>query len=186
MCPTCRVRRPLRSKHDQYTGRCIARFDHYCFFTNQAIGARNHAWFMLTLFFTWTTFAWFLRLAWSGAYPLPPRGCDVVALPPFTTPPLAFIEHDRILLYQFLQTAWLCYQLAATWFMHVRMTALNYTTNEFLNRAKYAHLQAGNPFSLGSLTANYKDWWAPQPPYKWSSLFYLDDLPHSTPLHAVL
>lgn len=48
-CFTCAVRKPYRSKHCPFTGRCVAKFDHYCPFTGNAIGANNHRYFMLFL-----------------------------------------------------------------------------------------------------------------------------------------
>lgn len=111
-----------------------------------------------------------LCAAWYNGVALPPLSVDVVAV----------IENDRILLYQLLQSLWLCYQLAATWFMHVRLTALNYTTNEFLNRKRYEHFRAGNPFAGGSLLRNLSDWWTPQPPRRWFMYYYLDELPTSS------
>lgn len=46
LCLTCLHRRPLRSKHCPELKACIAKFDHYCPFTVNAIGAENHSYFL--------------------------------------------------------------------------------------------------------------------------------------------
>ncbi|TYZ58065.1 hypothetical protein PybrP1_010717 [[Pythium] brassicae (nom. inval.)] len=46
LCLSCLHRRPLRSKHCPELKACIARFDHYCPFTVNAIGAENHDYFV--------------------------------------------------------------------------------------------------------------------------------------------
>eukprot|EP01046_Picozoa_sp_COSAG06_P079872 COSAG06_NODE_27250_length_597_cov_0.614458_1_plen_182_part_10 len=65
LCHTCRVVRPLRSKHDQYcrtartrnwallrhpndiNGKCVTRFDHHCPWVGTAVGFRNHPVFLV-------------------------------------------------------------------------------------------------------------------------------------------
>jgi hypothetical protein len=46
-CTTCKVRRPLRSKHCRFTGQCVARYDHYCVWFNCPVGFQNHPYFLL-------------------------------------------------------------------------------------------------------------------------------------------
>src|SRR5690606_5117345 len=46
-CLTCLIKKPLRSKHDRLTNRCIGRFDHYCVWMNMPIGYKNHRYFMI-------------------------------------------------------------------------------------------------------------------------------------------
>ncbi|KAG1694078.1 hypothetical protein DVH05_022096 [Phytophthora capsici] len=46
LCLTCLHKRPLRGKHCAELNSCIAKFDHYCPFVVNAIGARNHAVFL--------------------------------------------------------------------------------------------------------------------------------------------
>ncbi|DBA00802.1 TPA: hypothetical protein N0F65_004707 [Lagenidium giganteum] len=51
LCLTCLHRRPLRSKHCAEMNVCVARFDHYCPFVVNAVGAENHHYFYGFLFF---------------------------------------------------------------------------------------------------------------------------------------
>ncbi|OWZ11799.1 Palmitoyltransferase [Phytophthora megakarya] len=50
LCLTCLHKRPLRGKHCAELNSCIAKFDHYCPFVVNAVGARNHAAFLGFLF----------------------------------------------------------------------------------------------------------------------------------------
>lgn len=49
-CPTCLVRRPIRSKHCSICDCCVARMDHHCPWVDNCIGVDNHASFMIYLF----------------------------------------------------------------------------------------------------------------------------------------
>jgi len=44
--------KPPRSHHDSVTGRCISKFDHYCPWVGNAVGAMNHKFFVLFIFYT--------------------------------------------------------------------------------------------------------------------------------------
>jgi len=48
-CTSCRIVRPKRARHCAEAGRCILRFDHYCIFTHNAVGASNYGRFLLYL-----------------------------------------------------------------------------------------------------------------------------------------
>jgi len=44
--------KPPRAHHDSVTGRCIVKFDHFCPWVGNAVGALNHKFFCLFLFYT--------------------------------------------------------------------------------------------------------------------------------------
>lgn len=52
-CRKCRGNyKPPRSHHDSVTGRCISKFDHFCPWIGNAVGALNHKFFVLFIFYT--------------------------------------------------------------------------------------------------------------------------------------
>jgi hypothetical protein len=44
--------KPSRAHHDSVTGRCIVKMDHFCPWVGNAIGALNHKFFLLFIFYT--------------------------------------------------------------------------------------------------------------------------------------
>lgn len=44
--------KPSRAHHDSVTGRCIVKMDHYCPWIGNAVGALNHKFFVLFIFYT--------------------------------------------------------------------------------------------------------------------------------------
>jgi hypothetical protein len=44
--------KPSRAHHDSVTGRCVVKFDHFCPWVGNAVGAKNHKFFCLFLFYT--------------------------------------------------------------------------------------------------------------------------------------
>jgi hypothetical protein len=50
-CTTCKFDKVARSKHSRVTDRCVARFDHYCIWLANDVGARNYRWFLSFLIF---------------------------------------------------------------------------------------------------------------------------------------
>merc|ERR1719233_1926442 len=49
ICVTCRHIRPLRSKHCATLDTCVIRYDHYCPFLANTIGAQNYRFYLLFL-----------------------------------------------------------------------------------------------------------------------------------------
>jgi len=44
--------KPPRAHHDSITGRCVVKFDHYCPWVCNAVGYRNHKFFLMFIFWT--------------------------------------------------------------------------------------------------------------------------------------
>jgi len=51
-CETCGCARVPRSKHCKVVDRCVEKYDHFCPWVNNAIGARNYRYFLLFVFST--------------------------------------------------------------------------------------------------------------------------------------
>ena len=52
-CPKCNDNfKPGRAHHDSVTGRCVVKFDHYCPWVGNAVGAMNHKFFVLFVGYT--------------------------------------------------------------------------------------------------------------------------------------
>lgn len=49
VCKTCGFEKPARSKHCKVMKACVPKYDHYCIWLNQAVGAGNYRWFLLFL-----------------------------------------------------------------------------------------------------------------------------------------
>mmetsp|Transcript_13181 Transcript_13181/g.37064 ORF Transcript_13181/g.37064 Transcript_13181/m.37064 type:complete len:408 (-) Transcript_13181:2502-3725(-) len=67
--------KPARAHHDSVTGRCIVKFDHFCPWVGNAVGATNHKFFVLFVGYTMLSclFSSFLMIlkARSCGYPSP-------------------------------------------------------------------------------------------------------------------
>ena len=50
LCHTCRIVKPLRSKHCSTLKRCVPMFDHFCPYINNTIGGGNYIFFVRFIF----------------------------------------------------------------------------------------------------------------------------------------
>lgn len=72
------VRKPLRSKYSRFSGRLVARFDHYCPWVYNDVGVRNHKLFVAFIYamaagivlYTKLALAYFDKMAEVGGYEL--------------------------------------------------------------------------------------------------------------------
>lgn len=78
-CPKCNDNfKPARAHHDSVTGRCIVKFDHFCPWVGNAVGAMNHKFFVLFVSYTMASCLFSLCLigmrTWHCGFPVPYYG----------------------------------------------------------------------------------------------------------------
>ena len=132
VCTTCEIAKPLRSKHDRVTNRCIAKFDHYCPWMNTAIGEGNYREFFFSMFFAMVAmFSWLiLTLLYT---------IEVDRSKSFFR---NFWNHIGFELYAWMYTAVALYALLMV-SQHTFFILQNVTTNEVINQRRYRYLREG-------------------------------------------
>jgi hypothetical protein len=138
MCHTCRVLKPLRSKHCRVTRRCINKFDHYCPFVYNAVGRDNYKYFFALVcmhpicygLFALTTSFYISRVSISTWFVL-------------------------FLVY----ASGMGMMVTGLTMYHCKLIMSNLTTNEDSNKFRYSYLKDNygifsNPFDLGNKWKN--------------------------------
>jgi palmitoyltransferase len=139
ICITCRVVKPLRSKHCNACGACVRKFDHHCPWINNCIGEGNYkqfVWYLLTetigmTFFTILTVMYCASGRWSIL------GLAITI--PLNTMMLGLIFFNSLQIYS-----------------HIILITHGWTTNEQYNMLRYLYFrdQSGNvrnPFGHGCM-----------------------------------
>jgi ankyrin repeat protein len=134
LCHSCRIVKPLRSKHCRVTRRCVLLFDHHCPFVGATIGLYNYLYFFLfliafCLMAVGFIAAWIIFLIRSNPFP---KG--------------AFLMGGYFSLYLIPVGFMACY--------HANLVLSNISTNEQMNVRKYRYFwdESGrfhNPFNRG-------------------------------------
>ncbi|OMO75359.1 Zinc finger, DHHC-type, palmitoyltransferase [Corchorus capsularis] len=148
LCPTCKIIRPVRSKHCPLCKHCIEQFDHHCPWISNCVGKRNKRdFFFFVCLGTLTSFVGAsvaVHRIWTGIPALPADETWVHYV---------IIHHPGIVAFLFLDAIIL---LAATTLAIVQASqvARNITTNEFSNSIRYGYLrgpngQFRNPYNHG-------------------------------------
>lgn len=67
LCHTCRIVRPLRSKHSPAlaVNKCVPRFDHHCPWVGNTVGYNNHPMFVAYTVSVFICLAFATRIAWQ-------------------------------------------------------------------------------------------------------------------------
>jgi palmitoyltransferase len=145
ICHSCRVRRPLRSKHCKLQRRCVQKFDHFCPFVGNTVGRDNYCYFYSLLIMhsicgiLWEITAiylvWRVKVSWMFIF---------------------FMLYS--MLWMFVIFGLLNY--------HTQLISNNMTTNEHINAMKYAYMKSvygtiDCPFDRKSAIANCYDGFFP-------------------------
>lgn len=130
LCLTCLHRRPLRAKHCAELNACIAKFDHYCPFVNNAVGAENHHFFYGFLFFAVLSIGLELVACWRFALH---QESSIAWTQDGVLLGIWSVAHHHpvlfcVFLLDVLQMFWIAYLL----FFHTYLFTASLTTNEFV------------------------------------------------------
>ena len=166
-CRTCGIKcRPARSKHCSVCDRCVAKFDHHCPWINNCVGEKNVKWFLtfllvhllMCLYVCVLTIA-FMRMEFLRAKERHgdlPVGEGVVAL----ANTLLILVHFCFGLYPIqsvttIMTGVLSLMLGGFFSYHMRLAAINITTNEMY---KYDNIEYVERLDAKE-ERTWKTWW---------------------------
>ncbi|XP_043709002.1 probable protein S-acyltransferase 23 [Telopea speciosissima] len=147
LCPTCKIIRPVRSKHCPTCNRCVEQFDHHCPWISNCVGKRNKwDFFVFVCLGTLTSFISAVVTIQSIRTELPAKLAEkwihhVVVEHPGR---VAFLVVDTIVLIG----------TGALTIAQTSQIARNITTNEMANAARYGYLRGPdgrfrNPYNHG-------------------------------------
>ncbi|XVF45778.1 hypothetical protein PTKIN_Ptkin02bG0233700 [Pterospermum kingtungense] len=150
LCPTCKIIRPVRSKHCPICKHCIEQFDHHCPWISNCVGKRNKRdFFVLICMGTLTSFLGALiavQRVWTEILVLPAGETWIHHVIVHHPGLVAFLISDAIVL------------ISATTLTTAQATqiARNITTNELSNVIRYGYLRGSdgrfrNPYNHGCL-----------------------------------
>lgn len=148
LCPTCKIVRPVRSKHCSSCNRCVEQFDHHCPWISNCVGKRNKWDFVV--FLSVETLAMLLagivtiQRLWTdnNAHSSGVHWVNYVAT-----------HHTGALVFLIANVFILCGALVLTC-MQAKQIAGNITTNELSNARRYGYLKGTdghfyNPYDKG-------------------------------------
>lgn len=143
MCHTCRIQKPIRSKHCKIVNKCIYKFDHFCPFVYNVVARDNYKFFFGLLIIHPFAYSCFIYLAINEI---------------LQEPNLLTISYTGFLIYSFF----MCLMVLGLGKYHLDLICSNLTTNEDMNKSRYAYLNSKfggykNPFVLGSMWENMCD-----------------------------
>ncbi|XP_010517465.1 PREDICTED: probable protein S-acyltransferase 23 isoform X2 [Camelina sativa] len=148
LCPTCKIIRPVRSKHCPTCKRCVEQFDHHCPWISNCVGKKNKRDFLvfvimgaLTSFVGGTTA---VQRLWRGIPQIHPRESWIQHI---------VIEHYDAAVFLFFDLLIFIATMTLT-ITQAYMITRNITTNELWNAKRFSYLRGPdgrfyNPYNHG-------------------------------------
>ncbi|ESQ51112.1 hypothetical protein EUTSA_v10022988mg [Eutrema salsugineum] len=148
LCPTCKIIRPVRSKHCPTCKRCVEQFDHHCPWISNCVGKKNKRDFLvfvimgaLTSFVGGTTA---VQRMWRSISQIHPRESWIQHV---------VIEHPGAAVFLFFDLLIFIATMTLT-ISQAYMIARNITTNELWNSKRFSYLRGPdgrfyNPYNHG-------------------------------------
>ncbi|KAF5206561.1 S-acyltransferase [Thalictrum thalictroides] len=150
LCPTCKIIRPVRSKHCSTCNRCVEQFDHHCPWISNCVGKRNKWDFFILICMGTSTSLISAIVTVQRIW---------IALPTMPTSETwihhVVVEHPGAVTFLLVDTI-IAISAATLTISQATQISRNITTNELVNRARYGYLQGPdgrfrNPYNKGCL-----------------------------------
>ncbi|KAL6603056.1 hypothetical protein ACP70R_043417 [Stipagrostis hirtigluma subsp. patula] len=148
LCITCKIVRPVRSKHCSTCDRCVEQFDHHCPWVSNCIGKKNKWEFFM--FLTLEVFAMII----TGSAAIISIVRDPASPPSFGSWIRYSAFHHPGVVAFLAMDFFLFFGVAVLTVVQASQIARNITTNEMANSMRYAYLRGPggrfrNPFDHG-------------------------------------
>ncbi|KAK7400412.1 hypothetical protein VNO78_11618 [Psophocarpus tetragonolobus] len=148
LCPTCKIIRPVRSKHCPTCKRCVLQFDHHCPWISNCVGKRNKRDFFIFICLGTLTSSVSAAIAVQRIWTSTPA-----LLAGETWIHYVLVRHPGLVVFLVMDTVVF---IAATTLTITQssMIARNVTTNELANSTRYDYLRSPdgrfrNPYNHG-------------------------------------
>uniref|UniRef100_A0ACD5X0U3 Uncharacterized protein n=1 Tax=Avena sativa TaxID=4498 RepID=A0ACD5X0U3_AVESA len=148
LCPTCKIIRPVRSKHCPTCKRCVEQFDHHCPWISNCVGKRNKWDFLVFLCMGIATTLLGAAVGFHRLWTEP-----IVLSSSESWTHFMVTKHPGAALFMFMDVFLLSGALILTGAQATQI-ARNLTTNEAANQSRYAYLRGPdgrfrNPYNQG-------------------------------------
>ncbi|KAK7252246.1 hypothetical protein RIF29_36062 [Crotalaria pallida] len=148
LCPTCKIIRPIRSKHCPTCKRCVEQFDHHCPWISNCVGKRNKRDFFIFICLATSTSSLSAVIAVHRIW---------TSIATLSTGETWFhhvlVRHPGVIVFLVIDAAVFIAAITLT-ITQASMIARNLTTNEVANSSRYEYLRGPdgrfrNPYNNG-------------------------------------